>query len=192
METAEVRVTRLLGAATILKRLPRAGWLVAGVVQVESVAEHSFATAVLAMALGQAINRDPEGQGLTQPLDLGRVAQIALVHDLAESAITDLPHSATRYLGKDVKARAEAQAMRELAGDDEPEGMLVLWQAYAEQEEPEARLVRDADKLEMIYQALVYELAGQRGLDEFWQDHGWHYPLSASLASALAAGRLHR
>lgn len=195
MEAAEVRVRRLLAAATVLKRLPRTGWLVAGVTQVESVAEHSFATALLALTLGEEINDDLDGQGLTQPLDLGLVTQIALVHDLAESAITDLPHGAAHYLGRGVKAGAEAAAMRDLAGegsaDDERErpGMFSLWRAYAELDGPEARVVRDADKLEMIHQALVYELAGQHGLDEFWQGHLWHYPLSETLASALAARR---
>jgi putative hydrolases of HD superfamily len=195
VEAAEERIRRLLTAASVLKRLPRTGWLVAGVAQVESVAEHSFVTAILALSLGEAINHDLDGQGLTQPLDLGRVTQIALVHDLAESAITDLPHGAANYLGKSVKAGAEAAAMRDLAGelsaddDCEQPGMFSLWRAYAELGGPEARVVRDADKLEMIHQALVYELAGQHGLDEFWQGHLWHYPLSEMLASALAARR---
>jgi putative hydrolase of HD superfamily len=183
---------RRLQAAAVLKRLPRSGWLMMGVPQAESVAEHSFATATLALALTDAVNHDPAGQGLTRTLDAGLVAQIALVHDLAESAITDLPHKATRYLGKDAKYRAEEQALQDIAGDLGSERLLPLWQAYTNADGPEARLVRDADKLEMVHQALVYELAGQCTLEEFWQGHQWHYPLSALLYAELVARRPRR
>ena len=193
MEATAAIVLRLVDAAAVLKRLPRAGWLVAGVPVAESVAEHSYATAIMALALGEAINRDLSGQGLAQALDLGLVAQIALAHDLAESRVTDLPHGATYYLGSDAKAQAEAAAIRDVCGMDAPEpgspGLLRHWQAYAEQSSAEARLVRDADKLEMVAQALVYARAGHRGLDEFWQGHTWRFPLSAAVFAELSAAR---
>ncbi len=180
---------RRLQAAAAMKRLPRTGWLMMGVVQAESVAEHSFATAVLALALTDAINRDPAGQGLARCLDPGLVAQIALAHDLAESAVTDLPHKATRYLGKGAKYCAEEAVMRDLAGEFAETQLVGLWRAYAEADGPEARLVRDADKLEMVHQALVYEQSGQRTLEEFWQGHCWHYPLCADLFAELSTRR---
>lgn len=183
---------RRLQAAAVLKRLPRSGWLMMGVVQAESVAEHSFATATLALALTDAVNHDPVGQGLERTLDAGLVAQIALVHDLAESAVTDLPHKATRYLGKEVKYRAEERALQDLVGGLGSERLLTMWHAYANADGPEARLVRDADKLEMVHQALVYELAGQHTLEEFWQGHEWHYPVSALLFAELLARRPRR
>ncbi|MGL4648612.1 MAG: HD domain-containing protein, partial [Caldilineaceae bacterium] len=73
-------IATLLDAANDLKRLPRTGWLLAGVRPAESVADHSYATALLALALADSINRDPQAQGLSEVLDVGRVLQIALLH----------------------------------------------------------------------------------------------------------------
>jgi len=62
---------------------------------------------------------------------------------------------------------------------------VACWQEYADGATPEGRLVRDADKLEMIHQALCYEQGGQRNLGEFWQEQSWHYPASRSLLEEL-------
>jgi putative hydrolase of HD superfamily len=70
--------------------------------------------------------------------------------------------------------------------------MAALWQEFEESSSPEGRLVRDADKLEMMVQCLRYEQAGCRGLDEFWQAmdrREWHYPLSEELYARLRAMR---
>ena len=53
--TAEALVP-VLAAAAALKRLPRAGWLLAGVLPAESVADHCYATGVTALLLAGAIN----------------------------------------------------------------------------------------------------------------------------------------
>ena len=52
--------------------------------------------------------------------------------------------------------------------------------------DPEGRLVRDADKLEMIHQALRYEQTGQRNLAEFFATPRWNFTLSAQLYATLA------
>lgn len=179
----------LLQAASTLKRLPRTGWLLSGVAQPESVADHSFATALLAIALAEAINREPITHGLPGVLDVGRVALIAVVHDLAESLITDLPRRATQFLGKDVKHRAEASALGELVSDLPGSEIVALWQEYSELSTPEGRLVHDADKLEMVHQALVYERAGNRNLGEFWTAYQWHYRVSEEMYVALVNAR---
>lgn len=170
----------------VLKQLPRTGWLFAGVAQPESVAEHSFVTSWLALLLAEQINLAYNEQGLSQPLDVARVAHIALVHDLAESLLTDLPKRSTDLLGKSVKHRAEALAMEQICQHlpNQPH-YLACWQEYVDGVTPEGRLVRDADKLEMIHQALCYEQAGQRNLDEFWQAHQWHYPVSRNFFEEL-------
>ena len=54
---------------------------------------------------------------------------------------------------------------------------------------PEARVVKDADKLEMVHQALRYEATGVQTLDEFWSGHDWHYATSAQLFDALRSRR---
>lgn len=169
-----------------LKLLPRMGWLFAGIAHPESVAEHSFVMSWLALLLAEQINTDYSTQGLTQPLDIAKIAHIALVHDVAESILTDLPKRSTDLLGKQTKYQAEATAMQHLF-QQMPNGAYYVgcWQEYAEAATPEARLVRDADKLEMIHQALCYEQTGQRNLAEFWQAHVWHYPASQNLFEEL-------
>jgi putative hydrolase of HD superfamily len=63
-----------------------------------------------------------------------------------------------------------------------------LWQEFEDHSSVEGRLVRDADKLEMMVQCLRYEQAGCKGLEEFWHAidrHSWHYDISAELYARL-------
>jgi putative hydrolase of HD superfamily len=167
-----------------LKQLPRTGWLLAGVSSPESIADHSLATALVALLLTDAINTDWQSQGLTQSLAGDRVLRIALVHDLGESLLTDLPKRSTDLLSRSIKQAAEAQAMTHLF-QAIPNGAAYrqLWYEY------EAKVVRDADKLEMVHQAWRYEQRGHRNLHEFWQGHTWHYPLSRALFEQLCQQR---
>ncbi|HMN28411.1 MAG TPA: HD domain-containing protein, partial [Caldilineaceae bacterium] len=147
----------VLDRANDLKVLPRTGWLLAGVPAPESVADHCFVTALLACFLADAINADWAGQGLTRPLDRAHLLRIALLHDLAESLLTDLPKRSTELLGRPAKHAAEGRAL-ELLFAQAPNAAeyTALWAEYATEESPEARVVHDADKLEMIHQALRY------------------------------------
>jgi putative hydrolase of HD superfamily len=180
-------VVQLLLESATLKRMPRVGWAMRGVPYVESVAEHSFGVVLVALALVDILRdgAEPEEPGL----DAEKVLIMALLHDLAEVRLTDLPASAVRLIPEEVKSRAEAQA---LAGMLAPlpgaERLRVLWQEFEDRSSPEGRLVRDADKLEMMIQCLRYEQAGSRGLDEFWQaiDRlSWHYAVSGEVYAWL-------
>ena len=67
-----------------------------------------------------------------------------------------------------------------------------LWREFEDESTPEGRLVRDADRLEMMIQCLRYELSGSRGLDDFWRSmdrHTWHYPLCADIYARLKGMR---
>jgi putative hydrolase of HD superfamily len=173
-----------------LKLLPRTGWLFAGIRQPESVADHSYVTIWTALLLAETINEEWQAQGLDAPLQIDRVLQIALVHDLAESVLTDLPKRSTDCLGENVKHAAEAAIVAQLLqAMPNGERYLACWHEYTDGATPEGRLVRDADKLEMISQALRYETMGQRNLADFWQTHQWRYPASADLWHALQQRR---
>ena len=189
-DPAIASLASLLDHANDLKQLPRTGWLLAGVNPVESVADHSFGVALLTLLLAQIVNGDWQAEALLQPLEIDRAVQLALIHDLAESLLTDLPKRSTELVGVQGKHDAEEKAMRDLfqgvAGSD---SYLTLWMEYDSASTPEARLVKDADKLEMVHQALRYEARGQANLDEFWQDHRWHYAASGSLFALLHARR---
>lgn len=129
--------------ALLLKEVPRAGWIRAGVAQPESVAAHSWGVAWLVLALC------PEG------IDRGRALAIAVLHDLGEARIGDItPHDG---VGVEDKRRMEGEAMAAmvgpLAGGDE---LLALWREYEEASTPEGRFVKACDKLDMALQAERY------------------------------------
>jgi putative hydrolase of HD superfamily len=182
-------VELFLEAAT-LKRMPRTGWGMRGVAHVESVADHSFGVALMALSLADVINAADGGDTL---LDLEAVLIMAVLHDLAEVRLTDLPASAVRLFPGEVKSQAEGEAVAALLAPLPQGGRLqALWQSFEDQDSPEGRLVRDADKLEMMVQCLRYEQAGSRGLQEFWDAmdrRAWHYPLCAQLYGQLRAQR---
>lgn len=164
-----------------LKLMPRTGWLQRGLDNVESVAEHSFGVAILALIVSDQL---PE-------LDRERLLATALIHDMAEALIGDLPASARRLLGADVKQEAERKALLELLhGLPQAERYLALWEDYNRGATPEARLVKALDRLEMLGQALIYERAGARTLNEFWEDrNGWfdEFPPVRAMAERLYA-----
>lgn len=162
-----------------LKLLPRTGWLQRGLRDPESIAEHTFVVATLALLVGD----------LQPGLDRGRLMAIALIHDIAEALIGDLPASARRLLGATAKYEAERKALLELFADlPQADEYVSLWEEYARGGSPEARLVKALDRLEMLAQALAYERAGSRALAEFWVDADvWseEFPLVRILAERL-------
>ncbi len=144
-----------------LKRLPRTGWLLRGVVSPESIADHSFRTALIAIFLAdELVKRGVE-------INVERAVKIALLHDIGEARITDVPLTAQGYLDK---GKAERKAVMELLLKSPlPEEYFKLWREYEEESTPEGRLVKFADRLEMLIQAYEYERAGFLNLDEFWK-----------------------
>ena len=99
-------LVELLLEAVTLKRMPRAGWLTRGVPHVESVADHSFGVAFVALAMADALEGDE--------LDLEKILVMAVLHDLGELRLTDLPLSASRLIPTQVKRDAEATAIGDL------------------------------------------------------------------------------
>jgi hypothetical protein len=98
-------VADLLLESSTLKRMPRTGWAMRGVPDVESVADHSFGIAFLALAMADILRRR---RAEAHVLDLEKVLIMALLHDLAEARLTDLPASAVRLIPEEIKSRAES------------------------------------------------------------------------------------
>jgi len=99
---------------------------------------------------------------------------MALLHDLPESVVTDLPSKAVDLIGRATKRRAERDAWDRLL----PAGSVLdewraSWDEYENGVSAEARLVRAADKLELLLQAFEYERAGARNLNDFWDGEDW-------------------
>ncbi|AFL95707.1 metal-dependent phosphohydrolase, HD superfamily [Thermococcus cleftensis] len=150
----------LLLEAGNLKRLPRTGWLLRGVPNPESIADHSYRVALITLFLADEL----KVKGVD--VNVERALKMALLHDLAEARITDIPLTAQYYIDK---GKAEKKAAMELfIKTPKPEEYFRLWREYEEELSLEGRLVKFADKLEMLIQACEYERAGFSNLDEFW------------------------
>ncbi|HEX2162941.1 MAG TPA: HD domain-containing protein [Thermoanaerobaculia bacterium] len=165
-----------------LDRLPRAGYVLRGVAEPESVTEHSWHVLFLVWALGRLV---PE-------VDVGRAVEIALVHDLAELRVGDLPRTAARYFPAGAKAAAETAAMEEILAPLPAEARQ-LYAEYQAAETPEARLVKACDKLQLMLKVAAYERWGAGGLGEFW-DNPDNFPDGgfAPVAELFAALRRRR
>jgi putative hydrolase of HD superfamily len=142
-----------------LKQLYRRGWLQRGVSteHCESVAEHTFGNAMLALLF---LDRHPE-------LDAYRVLRLALVHDLGEAYVGDI--TPADKIDSEVKKAQEAEAiekiLRKVPGGDK---LIEDWQEYEAQETPEALFVKQIDRLEFAMQASVYEHQGRIDASEFF------------------------
>jgi len=144
-----------------LKRLPRTGWLLRGIPSPESIADHSYRVALITLFLADEL----KAKGVE--INVERALKIALLHDIGEARITDVPKTAQYYLDK---GKAEKKAVMELLlSSPNPEEYFKLWREYEEESSPEGRLVKFADRLEMLIQAFEYEKAGFRNLGEFWE-----------------------
>lgn len=179
------RLCDLLLQTGRLKTTPRTGWRQRGVRGGESVADHSHGVAVAALMLCDLVGSE---------VDRAAVLTMAVVHDLPESVTGDLSLGASRLLPPGAKAAAEAAAMDELAaGLGFFRRWRAAWEEFEAQATIEARLVRDADRLDLLAQALAYELAaGTRELEEFWSfapPGSFHLDASRDIAAALAARR---
>ncbi len=165
-----------------LDRIPRAGFVLRGVDDPESVTEHSWHVLFLVWTLGPKIDG----------IDVGRAMEIAIVHDLAEVRIGDLPMTCSRYFPEGAKNAAEEAAMAEILAPL-PERALRLYDEYQRGASPEARLVKACDKLQLMLKVTVYESWGTGALAEFWNnpanfpDGG--FPLLRELFAELRARR---
>ena len=113
-----------------LDLVPRSGYLLRGVVDPESVSEHSFHLALLVWALGQR----------QDGLDVGRAVAMALIHDCAEVRTGDLPRPVSRYLSRDTKKAMEAAVLEDLLAP--VEGARVLASEYRDGRSTEGALRR--------------------------------------------------
>ena len=149
-----------------LKRLDRTGWTLRGLPNgTESVAAHSFGVGVTAMLLADLVKTKGD------TIDVERVLRISLLHDWAEARVGDMPRTATEFFGREARRRAETAAFSEMVDRvDQSDGLYKnLLDDYEQRRSLEAKLVKAADVIDLLVEALALERAGARGLDEFWE-----------------------
>lgn len=159
---------RFMRLASQLKTVRRQGWIDRGVDGPESVADHSWSVALLAWSLA----------GERDDLDRDRVLLLGLVHDLPEAVAGDVtPFDAQRDASgrispehfsnppayfegeRDLKREGEERALDEMLNglsESLRREILEAWQEYEAAHTPEARFVKQVDKLETVIQAEAY------------------------------------
>jgi 5'-deoxynucleotidase YfbR-like HD superfamily hydrolase len=131
-----------------LKHLTRAGWLLLGIPQPETVAEHSFRDGVVGIALATL-----EGA------DVGRTAALCLLHDAHETRIGDVPSVGRAYV-----TTAVPEAVTSHQTSAMPDAVAKVFQdlvaEYEAEETLESRVAHDPDKIETLLQAVEYQAQG--------------------------------
>lgn len=141
-----------------LDRVPRAGYLLRGVAEPESVAAHSHFVSLMTLLFVEAY----PGQ-----FDRHKALAMALIHDLSEARIMDIPMPYADAYMSEAKNRAEQAILEDLLAPFSP-SLAEHHQEFTDAKTPEARLLRGLDKAQMMIKILNYEREHRGGLEEFW------------------------
>ncbi|KAL6307213.1 HD domain-containing protein [Sparassis latifolia] len=160
VSTGDVSIDRL-AFFHILERLKtqkRTGWVDHKVPAPESISDHMYRMAMLAMCSSDA------------RLDSSKCVMMCLVHDLAEAQVGDI--APREGMPKAEKRRLEAEAMHNFVHDmlhnsAAAQRIEALWKEYEDGESDEARFVKDLDRFEMASQASEYERKHSMQLQPF-------------------------
>jgi len=133
-----------------LKSVKRAGWIsTSRISSPESVADHSYSTCAISMAISDMLGLDTE-----------RVMKMSILHDLPESIIGDyLPGQVTRKQKRSEENKAIDVILNSIPCflRSEYKG---IWKEYVLNKTEIARLVHTVDKMEMALQARKYANEG--------------------------------
>lgn len=152
------KILKFLEEVGKLKAIAREGWKVRGIKDCESVAEHTFRAALLAMLLSDL-----------EKCNTKKVLKMSLLHDLPESQVGDITRRSSNYRQKrEIEKKAMSKILKNLPGKLRKEYMQ-LWEEYRKGRTREAKLVKYADKLEMLLQAREYAKQGYDTHD-FWRE----------------------
>lgn len=145
-----------------LKKLRRTGWLLRGIRDGESIADHCFGVVYLTHFLSSLVNTR---------IDRSKAVSIAVVHEIGETRVGDIPYVTLKYFeNKDAMETKAIGDVLEPLGEQITEESLRLFREFEEGSSIEGRFVKAIDKLEMLVTAAEYEKAGYFGLKDFWDN----------------------
>ena len=131
------------------KELPRQGFIALGFKrnEADSVAAHSWTTAMLVYLLGQEMVKNG------QKIDVDRAVKMALFHDMAETIVGDVG-TFVKGMAKGAFAPIEEEGLKWLVKDlPQNKEIVSLVEEYMKRQTLEARLCKVADNLDALAQA---------------------------------------
>lgn len=131
------------------KELPRQGFIALGFKrnEADSVAAHSWTTAMLVYMLGQEMVKNG------QKIDVDKAVKMALFHDMAETIVGDVG-TFVKGMAKGAFAPIEEEGLKWLVKDlPENKEIISLVEEYMQRQTLEARLCKVADNLDALAQA---------------------------------------
>lgn len=151
-----------------LKRIKRTGWVIKGIKDSESVADHVYRVAVMCMILGRR-----------RKLEMTKLLSMALIHDLGETATSDIRYEEGNKIiaSEQAKHQMEEDILKKIfqfTGDGDY--YLKLWYEFRDQSSAEAKFLKQVEKLEMAIQGYEYQEFGTKKqlLDEFFENARKH------------------
>jgi putative hydrolase of HD superfamily len=155
-----------------LKVQKRTGWVKRQVNLPESVADHQYRMAIMSSLFASSSPFDQAAQRL-------KLVEMSLIHDLSECITGDLLPEENGGPPKPMKKQLERDAigllsekLKESMKENSVEWsqwLAQLYKEYEEQETEQATLVKQFDRVEMLIQALEYEMQQENvDLEEFF------------------------
>lgn len=130
-----------------LKVLMRSGWVQRAVPKnrLESVAEHCFSMAFLALTIIKEDKLD---------LDISKVMQLVLVHEVGEIDAGDI--TPVDNVSLEDKYDMELKGVKRISQMFSEPFVIDLWKEFEDCKTKEAKFVKKIDKLEAVLQARLY------------------------------------
>lgn len=145
-----------------LKKLRRTGWQLRGIRDGESLADHCYGVVLLTYILANEIS---------VKIDKQKALAMAVIHELGETRIGDIPYTTLKYFPN--KTQMETEAIKNVLAplkEETRSETLALFEEFEAATTIEARFVKAIDKLDMLITAAEYEKAGFSGLTDFWEN----------------------
>jgi putative hydrolase of HD superfamily len=156
------RILATLDALDPLGDLPRTGWLLRGIQPCETIAAHTASVALLTAMLIDAC------RAAGMEVDGEAALRMALVHDAPEARLGDVPMPVKT---PELDAALHLVEAR-IADDVLPPALAARWREAEEGASLEGKLVKAADKLQMLHKLSIYERAGHRHplMETMWKN----------------------
>ena len=145
------RNLELLYEIGCLRHMPRS-WKRFGGANYANLADHHYRVGVIATMI-----QKKEGKG-----SLEKILQMAMIHDWQESRTGDRDYLQRQYVTAEYDT-----AISDMLKDTIFEGLKPIWEEYEEKKTIEAKIVKDADTLDVDLEIMEQAIMGNKTTEDF-------------------------